>query len=44
MEKDMTLEKAEIPENEKIDILITEGTYGTLTHRNRDERVKDLIE
>lgn len=44
MEQDKTLRRAEIPENEHIDVLITEGTYGTLSHVDRAERERKLLD
>lgn len=43
MEVDHTLRRAEIPANQKIDILITEGTYGTRRHLERRKREEELI-
>ena len=42
MEKDRTLAQADIPKFSP-DILITEGTYGTLRHHDRKEREKTFI-
>lgn len=43
MEVDYTLRKAEIPQNQKIDVLITEGTYGTRRHTERKKREEELV-
>jgi Cft2 family RNA processing exonuclease len=38
MEKDRHLNSADIPQNLQLDVLMTEGTYGTLCHSKRSER------
>ncbi|CAL6081484.1 73 kDa subunit [Hexamita inflata] len=44
MEKDRHLNSADVPKGLKPDILMTEGTYGTLCHSKRTEREAKFIE
>lgn len=44
MEKDKSLNKAELVNELNPDVLVTEGTYGTMKHSNREQREADFVD